>query len=43
MAVVVPDEEVMTAWAAKNGKAGRSMAELCADPVSVVESNEVAI
>ena len=33
VAIIVPDEEVLMAWAANNGKAGKTFDELCHDEV----------
>ena len=33
VAIIIPDEEVLASWAAKNGKAGKSFDELCCDSV----------
>ena len=33
VAIIVPDEETLKAWAAKNGKAGKTFDELCCDSV----------
>ena len=46
VAIVVPDEEVLTQWAQEHGKADKSFEELCSDEVlkySVLKSSELRL